>query len=37
MDEPDVWRIRERVFRKWVSRNGLVWVDVSPLRRKKRR
>lgn len=31
MDEPEAWSIKERVFRKWVKRNGLVWVDVSPL------
>ena len=36
MDEPEAWRIRERVFRKWVRRNGLVWEDVSPLRKEKR-
>ena len=36
VDEPEAWRIRERVFRKWVRRNGLVWVDVPPLRKEKR-
>ena len=35
MDDPEAWRIRERVLRKWVRRNGLVWVDVSPLRKEE--
>ena len=35
MDEPEAWRIKERVFSKWARRNGFVWVDVSPLENRE--
>lgn len=31
VEEPEAWRIRERVFRRCDRRKGLVWDEFSPL------
>jgi len=35
VEVPEAWRIRERVFRRWVRRKGVVWEVLSPLRNRR--